>query len=90
VSFFLQRLLSADGPTIRGYFADKVGEAELPRFQAFLKEWVHRSVQIATERLNGPEARARLRTEDFTDAMDEMKRFAEGSTGRIVGFVRPG
>jgi SpoVK/Ycf46/Vps4 family AAA+-type ATPase len=57
--------------------------------QAFLKEWVHRSVQIATERLNGPEGRARLRTEDFEAAMDEMKRFAEGSTGRIVGFIRP-
>ena len=80
---------------LNGYEKDDVDFEALVKMsedatQAFLKEWVHRSVQIATERLNGPEARARLRTEDFTDAMDEMKRFAEGSTGRIVGFVRPG
>ncbi len=56
--------------------------------QAFLKEWVHRAVQVATERLDGPDERARLRTKDFSHAMDEMKRFAEGSTGRIIGFVR--
>lgn len=58
--------------------------------QAFLKEWVHRAVQIATERLNGPDGRVRLRTEDFRAAMDEMTRFSEGSTGHIIGFVRPG
>lgn len=58
--------------------------------QAFLKEWVHRAVQIATERLNAPEGKVRLRTDDFSEAMDEMQRFSEGSTGQIIGFVRPG
>jgi SpoVK/Ycf46/Vps4 family AAA+-type ATPase len=58
--------------------------------QAFLKEWVHRAVQIATERLTDPAARASLRTEDFRLAIDEMRRFSEGSTGQIIGFVRSG
>lgn len=57
--------------------------------QAFLKEWVHRAVQIATERLDSPQEKARLRTEDFSRAIDEMRRYAEGSTGQIIGFVRP-
>ena len=57
--------------------------------QAFLKEWVHRSVQIATERLSTADERARLCTDDFRKAVDEMTRFSEGSTGQIIGFVRP-
>jgi SpoVK/Ycf46/Vps4 family AAA+-type ATPase len=57
--------------------------------QAFLKEWVHRAVQIATERLNGPETKAVLQTQDFREALDEMRRFSEGSTGQIIGFLRP-
>ena len=56
--------------------------------QAFLKEWVHRAVQIATERLDDAESRVKLCTADFTAAIDEMKRFSEGSTGQIIGFVR--
>jgi len=57
--------------------------------QAFLKEWVHRAVQIATERLDGDDRKARLQTADFRSAIDEMTRFSEGSTGEIIGFVRP-
>jgi SpoVK/Ycf46/Vps4 family AAA+-type ATPase len=57
--------------------------------QAFLKEWIHRAVQIATERLTEPHEDAKLRTEDFRVAMAEMKRFSEGSTGQIVGFIAP-
>lgn len=57
--------------------------------QAFLKEWVHRAVQLATERLESADEKAALRTEDFRGALDEMRRFAEGSTGQIIGFVRP-
>jgi hypothetical protein len=58
--------------------------------QAFLKEWVHRAVQIATERLSGGDTRAKLRTADFVGALSEMKRFTQGSTGRIIGFIRGG
>ena len=58
--------------------------------QAFLKEWVHRAVQIATERLEGNDGEARLKTADFREAIEEMRRFSEGSTGQIIGFVRSG
>lgn len=54
--------------------------------QAFLKEWVHRSVQIALEHLTTSQAQLELRHEDFRDAMQEMRRFSEGTTGRIIGF----
>jgi AAA+ superfamily predicted ATPase len=54
--------------------------------QAFLKEWVHRSVQIATERLGVGQDKLELSNEDFRKAMKEMRRFSEGSTGRIIGF----
>ncbi len=53
---------------------------------AFLKEWVHRSVQIALERVNGLAQRVGLSNEDFRHAMSEMRKFSEGSTGRIIGF----
>ena len=56
--------------------------------QAFLKEWVHRAVQIATERLKGDDGEAQLKTADFRAAVDEMRKFSEGSTGQIIGFVR--
>jgi len=55
--------------------------------QAFLKEWVHRAVQIACERLDSASQKAELRDADFSAAMEEMRRFLEGSDGKIVGFV---
>lgn len=54
--------------------------------QAFLKEWVHRAVQIASERLSDFTSRLELRDNDFRCAMEEMRRFSEGSTARIIGF----
>lgn len=57
--------------------------------QAFLKEWVHRAVQIASERLSDTTAILELRNDDFRCAMDEMRRFSEGSTARIIGFHAP-
>lgn len=57
--------------------------------QAFLKEWVHRAVQMALERLDNQNRELELRNDDFSRAMDEMKRFSEGSTGRIIGFHAP-
>lgn len=53
--------------------------------QAFLKEWVHRSVQIGLERGDGGLGDG-LKNEDFHLAMAEMKAFSEGTTGRIIGF----
>ena len=54
---------------------------------AFIKEWVHRTVQIATEDLDG-DAKLRLANDDFQEAFDEMKRSAGGSSARIVGFLQ--
>jgi len=56
---------------------------------AFIKEWVHRAVQMATERLDAPEDELDMTTADFEAAFMEMRRFSEGSTGRIVGFLGP-
>jgi AAA+ superfamily predicted ATPase len=58
--------------------------------QAFLKEWVHRAVQIASERLGESTSAVELRDDDFRYAMDEMRRFTEGSTAKIIGFHSPG
>ena len=54
--------------------------------QAFLKEWVHRAVQIGTERISDSFPDLDLRTRDFEEAIQEMRKFSEGSTARIVGF----
>ena len=54
--------------------------------QAFLKEWVHRSVQIASERLETEREELQLTNGDFREAVREIRRFSEGSTGRIIGF----
>jgi hypothetical protein len=53
---------------------------------AFLKEWVHRSVQIALERMGELTQGVGLSNEDLRHAMSEMRKFSEGSTGRIIGF----
>lgn len=55
--------------------------------QAFLKEWVRRAVQIACERLNDPTQKAKVRDADFAVAMKEMRRFLDGSEGKIIGFA---
>lgn len=55
--------------------------------QAFLKEWVRRSVQISCERLDSAKQRAVLRDSDFMLALDEMRSFLEGSEGQLLGFV---
>jgi SpoVK/Ycf46/Vps4 family AAA+-type ATPase len=54
--------------------------------QAFLKDWVHRAVQLATERLAGPEAKIELRMADFDTALREA-RTSTGTTARIIGFL---
>jgi len=57
---------------------------------AFIKEWIHRTVQIATERIQDDHSRVALTTEDFRAAFEEMKRFTDESSGRIIGFVGGG
>ena len=53
--------------------------------QAFLKEWVHRAVQVALERVC-EDAGPRLTNGDFHVAFEEMRRFSQGTSGRIIGF----
>jgi hypothetical protein len=53
--------------------------------QAFLKEWVHRAVQIATERVRTEGEKLYLKMEDFRRAMQEMRGFGD-EAGRIIGF----
>lgn len=55
--------------------------------QAFLKDWVHRAVQIATERLGQGSEKLELRTEDFTTALREARSSGEGASARIIGFL---
>ena len=45
-----------------------------------------RSVQISLEHSGDGNPELELRNEDFFRAMDEMKKFSQGSTGRIIGF----
>jgi SpoVK/Ycf46/Vps4 family AAA+-type ATPase len=79
---------------LRRYDTSQLGLDDLVRESegatpAFLKEWVHRAVQIASERLEQGGPTLELRNDDFRHALDEMRRFSEGSTGRIIGFHGP-
>ena len=75
------RAYDASKLTLDSLVADSDGTT-----QAFLKEWVHRAVQIGCERLEDESGQVALRDEDFRDALGEMKQFSEGSTGQIIGF----
>ncbi len=66
--------------------ADKLVRDSRGATQAFLKEWVHRSVQIACERVLSINQAVELTNDDFAAAMNEMRKFSEGETGRIIGF----
>ena len=54
--------------------------------QAFLKEWVYRSVQVALECVRDADTALRLTNDNFHVAFEEMRRFSQGTTGRIIGF----
>ena len=54
---------------------------------AFIKEWIHRTVQFASERVSDTETDLILKTADFRAAHDEMKRFTDASSVRIIGFI---
>jgi hypothetical protein len=55
--------------------------------QAFLKDWVHRAVQIATERIGPESPKLDLRGEDFDTALREVQVGSGGAGGRIIGFL---
>jgi len=55
--------------------------------QAFLKDWVHRAVQIATERLAHDAGKVELRTGDFETALREARSSSQGASARIIGFL---
>jgi SpoVK/Ycf46/Vps4 family AAA+-type ATPase len=76
---------------LRGYLTaaldlDKLVAESEGTTQAFLKEWVHRSVQLASERPHTQPSGVELRNKDFRAALAEMKSFSEGTTGQIIGF----
>jgi len=54
---------------------------------AFIKEWIHRTVQFASERPGDTDSVLILQTADFRAAYDEMKRFTDASSARIIGFI---
>jgi len=56
--------------------------------QAFLKDWVHRAVQIATERLAPGGDKLDLTTEDFMIALREARSAGDGPNTRIIGFLK--
>jgi SpoVK/Ycf46/Vps4 family AAA+-type ATPase len=55
--------------------------------QAFLKDWVHRAVQIASERPHRAAGKLELRTEDFEIALREARASSQGTSARIIGFL---
>jgi len=54
---------------------------------AFIKEWVHRAVQFATERIDHDRPTLQLITQDFELAHEEMTRYTDVSGKRIIGFI---
>jgi hypothetical protein len=71
---------------LRDVDLDRLAAVSVGGTQAFLKEWVHRAVQVATERLATDDDAIALEDGDFEDAMQEMRHFISGSSGRIIGF----
>jgi SpoVK/Ycf46/Vps4 family AAA+-type ATPase len=64
-----------------------VGDSE-GATQAFLKEWIHRAVQVGSERVSNALSELELRTDDFGQALREMRSFTDKSSARIIGFHR--
>jgi hypothetical protein len=55
--------------------------------QAFLKDWVHRAAQIASERLAAATDKLELRMSDFDVALREARISGQDATNRIIGFL---
>jgi hypothetical protein len=56
--------------------------------QAFLKEWVHRSVQFATETMMHVDDPLVMKTTHFDDALSEMRGKEGDGAHKIIGFNR--
>ncbi len=54
--------------------------------QAFLREWVFRAVQIASEKNDTVDASRVLNDAYFDEALDEMRRYAHEFGDRVIGF----
>ncbi len=79
----------------KAYDYSKADHDELVRMSegttpAFIKEWVHRTVQFACERTPENSTAIELETADFKAAHDEMRRYTDNSSGRIIGFLGNG
>ena len=66
---------------------EKLVEMSQGTTPAFIKEWVHRAVQIATERVEDPDLKPKLIMKDFEEAYAEMKHATDKFSRRIVGFL---
>ena len=66
---------------------EKIVEMSKGTTPAFIKEWVHRTVQIATERNEDRDLQPRLMTADFEEAYAEMRHATDKFSRRIVGFL---
>lgn len=57
--------------------------------QAFIREWLFRAIQIASEDMQNKSEALTVRTQHFLDAMEEMKLGISEASARIVGFSVP-
>lgn len=84
-----ERFLShqLDGVDMAEVDLDRLVRESAGATQAFLKEWVFRGLQIASERLDTP-APVCPTTEDFMEGLAEMQAERDDASGRIIGFQR--
>lgn len=74
---------------LTGVDLDELVELARGTTQAFLKEWVHRAVQIALEAVpdtGGAPGDLPLSTDAFRIALAEMRRDGDPAAARIIGF----
>ncbi len=82
--YILQQLKSYDAENLN--IARLIEQSE-GATQAFIKEWVYRAVQMACERLHNNDDKVSLKNSDFSEALTEMQRFLDATSGNIIGFV---
>lgn len=66
---------------------DKQVKNSIGTTQAFLKEWVLRTIQIACERISNKNEKPMITDKDFDEAMAEMKKYLENNGSQIIGFT---
>ena len=75
---------------VAGVDLDALAARSAGATQAFLKDWVHRAAQIATERLAAAGDKLELRMQDFDVALREARSSGQGTSTRIIGFLGDG